>query len=150
MTKNVLSDNSQSCRLDSNVYSAMFNYQYPPTSRKHALKLQTSQVLHVENKKIIKNNLDHWKNKHSFSPSPRKIKKFNPFSSLALQLLSQLNNYIIFLPWKTNKNYQEHQYHQCKKILVQKLKFDKVRDVKKLQKKYPLLVCLLLHTTTSN
>jgi len=37
-----------------------------------------------------------------------------------------------------------------KKILVQKLKFDKVRDVKKLQKKYPLLVCLLPNTTTSN
>jgi hypothetical protein len=27
-----------------------------------------------------------------------KSKKINPFSSLALQLLSQLNNYIIFLP----------------------------------------------------
>jgi hypothetical protein len=38
------------------------------------------------------------KQTHSFSPSPQKIKKINPFSSLALQLLSQLNNYIIFLP----------------------------------------------------
>jgi len=29
---------------------------------------------------------------------PKNQKKINPFSSLALQLLSQLNNYIIFLP----------------------------------------------------
>lgn len=75
MTKNVLSDNSQSCRLDLNVYSAMFNYQYPPTSRKHALKLQTSQVLHVENKKIIKTTwIIEKTNTHSHPPQEKSKK----------------------------------------------------------------------------
>jgi len=87
MTKNVLSDNSQSCRLDSNVYSAMFNYQYPPTSRKHALKLQTSQVLHVENKKIIKKQLGSLKKQTLILTLPKKNQKIQSFFKFSFTVI---------------------------------------------------------------
>lgn len=55
---------------------------YPPTSRKHALKLQTSQVLHVKNKNH-KNQLGSLKKNNTLILPPKKNQK-NPFSILAL------------------------------------------------------------------
>lgn len=56
---------------------------YPPTSRKHALKLQTSQVLHVKNKNH-KNQLGSLKKKNNTLILPPKKNQKNPFSILAL------------------------------------------------------------------
>lgn len=94
---------------------------YPPTSRKHALKLQTSQVLHVKNKNH-KNQLGSLKKKQ-YTHSPPKKNQKNPFSILAL-----CATVIAYYQLHNNpplKKKLSSVSMQKKKFSSRKLKFDK-------------------------